>query len=950
MQRKTLTKMLVIVVILIIGLSNIDYTLAVDKIPDYIVTTEGGGTDRYYVLRNDNKLMIDYKTKFLDAVALCKTDLNGDGKIIIHFGNQGNDGNYNEVLDIKPDMNTSSVTGPVTATYTGKLNIIETGFVAGSGLTIPQGVTVTLDGLVMTNEAKTSNNITVWGTLNVQGTSEVKATNLESARMMINNQGTVNVSGGTVHTELSRGIQGGIINITGGEVSTNSSFITVQAVSGDNVTISGGTIYGKAEAMRVYDRATITGGTINSGNYGIILTSGNLTINSGTITASGVAINYDTGTNTQANINISGGSIKGATALYLTAKGTTNITGGAIEGTNKAVFINDNSTASDKANIINISGGTVSGANSALYFGYQSKSHATITGTTIVKSISSNSTISLYKSHVDSSHFAYASIFGTKVYNSSDGTVDITGNTGVTGHDSTHRVIQSDNYTSAKVTGSFFTSPNSFLAWLYSVSPEEILNRTNGVTLQVLEEELVNKNVDENVYLKVGALTVKYDAQGGTVTPTSKNVVNGQIYGTLPTPTRADCVFGGWYTGINGSGDKVVANTFVSITDPSLEQTLYAKWSIEVSFDMNYAGGVAPSAKYVDPNSTYGSYLPTNGITRTGYTFNGWFTAAEGGTKVETTTKVSDINGNPHTLYAQWTANTYTVSFDSNGGSENPTSVSRAFGSAYEIPSAGNKIGYTFDGWYAESTNGTKVTSSSAVNIAKDHTLYARWKAIESTVTFIINGGSSDDIPTTFTSVYGSVYGQLPTVTPLEGKKFAGWYTTSSTESGILVTSTTTVTTTSAHTLYAIYSDLQVYSVSYNGNGHTSGTEAVGAAHYENTIVTVATNTGNLAKTGYEFKGWSTSSLGAVEYSIAEDGTIIPATFTINSNETLYAVWEPISVPVSFDVNANGSTTSPASVPAKTVTFGAVYGDAIETIERAGYKLLGWFTEQILPK
>ena len=103
MQRKTLTKMLVIVVILIIGLSNIDYTLAVDKIPDYIVTTEGGGTDRYYVLRNDNKLMIDYKTKFLDAVALCKTDLNGDGKIIIHFGNQGNDGNYNEVLDIKPE-------------------------------------------------------------------------------------------------------------------------------------------------------------------------------------------------------------------------------------------------------------------------------------------------------------------------------------------------------------------------------------------------------------------------------------------------------------------------------------------------------------------------------------------------------------------------------------------------------------------------------------------------------------------------------------------------------------------------------------------------------------------------------------------------------------------------------------------------------------------------------
>ena len=64
---------------------------------------------------------------------------------------------------------------------------------------------------------------------------------------------------------------------------------------------------------------------------------------------------------------------------------------------------------------------------------------------------------------------------------------------------------------------------------------------------------------------------------------------------------------------------------------------------------------------------TFGSAYSTLATTsRTGYTFAGWFTAASGGTQVTAATIVSTASN--HTLYAQWTANTYTVTFDANGG------------------------------------------------------------------------------------------------------------------------------------------------------------------------------------------------------------------------------------------------------------------------------------------
>ena len=144
--------------------------------------------------------------------------------------------------------------------------------------------------------------------------------------------------------------------------------------------------------------------------------------------------------------------------------------------------------------------------------------------------------------------------------------------------------------------------------------------------------------------------------------------------------------------------------------DFSADLTLYAQWTANtytVTFDANGGGTPTPASKVVTFGSTYGTLATTS---RTGYTFAGWFTAASGGTQVTSATIVSTASN--HTLYAQWTANTYTVTFDANGGGTPvPTSKAVTFGSTYGTLATTSRTGYTFAGWFTAASGGTEVTA-----------------------------------------------------------------------------------------------------------------------------------------------------------------------------------------------------------------------------------------------
>ena len=153
-------------------------------------------------------------------------------------------------------------------------------------------------------------------------------------------------------------------------------------------------------------------------------------------------------------------------------------------------------------------------------------------------------------------------------------------------------------------------------------------------------------------------VTVKlnYDAAGGNLTNTSKNITYGGTYGDLESPERDGYTFTGWYTAANG-GTQITKDTKVEVTS---DQTIYAHWtanSYAVTFNAD-GGTVTASTKNVTFGSTYGE-LPTP--SRSGYTFAGWWTAVDSGEQINAESVVKTASD--HVLYAHWVLNSVSVSY-----------------------------------------------------------------------------------------------------------------------------------------------------------------------------------------------------------------------------------------------------------------------------------------------
>ncbi len=139
------------------------------------------------------------------------------------------------------------------------------------------------------------------------------------------------------------------------------------------------------------------------------------------------------------------------------------------------------------------------------------------------------------------------------------------------------------------------------------------------------------------------------------------------------------------------------------------------------------------------PASTDYNFTPDSRVTsRTGYTFAGWYTATSGGTKVFNVngTLPASVSGYSDsssrwikydanaTLYARWTANTYTLTYNNNSGS-GCTSKTGTYGSTWGSLCTPTRLGFKFNGWYTATSGGTQVTASTTVS--GNQTVYARW-------------------------------------------------------------------------------------------------------------------------------------------------------------------------------------------------------------------------------
>lgn len=127
------------------------------------------------------------------------------------------------------------------------------------------------------------------------------------------------------------------------------------------------------------------------------------------------------------------------------------------------------------------------------------------------------------------------------------------------------------------------------------------------------------------------------------------------------------------------------------------------KKKVTVNYDGN-GGSVSRSSDICYANETYGD-LPS--ATRSGYSFNGWFTSADGGMPVSSSTE--PISNNSHTLYAHWSKSSCTVSLNANGGKVSPASIGVTKGRAYSDLPLPTKEGYSFRGWYTAASGGSRI-------------------------------------------------------------------------------------------------------------------------------------------------------------------------------------------------------------------------------------------------
>ena len=307
--------------------------------------------------------------------------------------------------------------------------------------------------------------------------------------------------------------------------------------------------------------------------------------------------------------------------------------------------------------------------------------------------------------------------------------------------------------------------------------------------------------------------------------------------------------------------------------------------SYTITYNANGGSG-APTAEtknYGEP-LTLSSTVPT----RTGCTFTGWNTAANGsGTAYAS--GASYTENAAATLYAQWTANTYNITYKDKGNvdfsgthaSGHPTT--HTYGTATTLKSA-TKNGYIFEGWFTDSNCTTEVTSLEATAYTSDITLYAKWKQDKPTYTisYDVNGGTGtiasetkieDEVLTLTTS--------KPTRT---GYTFQNWNTKAD-GTGTTYVSGAQYTANAAATLYAQWTANQ-YAITYKDQGNVafSGTHADGhpTTHTYGTATALKTAT----KSGYNFLGWFTKSdcSGTPLASLGETA--------YSANITLYAKWE----------------------------------------------------------
>lgn len=445
----------------------------------------------------------------------------------------------------------------------------------------------------------------------------------------------------------------------------------------------------------------------------------------------------------------------------------------------------------------------------------------------------------------------------------------------------------------------------------------------NSTPVKNIPETVKMGTADKTFTANWSPITYIIEFNTGDGSPVQNQTIEYKGKVTRPEdPSREGYTFGGWYTGDTFAEaydfDKEVIESF----------TLYAKWNIKtytVTFESK--GGGAVAEQRADHGST--AQKPDDPV-REGYTFDGWYIDEEYKTAFNFNTPVtSDL-----TLYAKWSKLSFTVTFDSKGGSA-IESQKVDYNEMAAEPPVPVREGYIFGGWYIDKDYNTVYDFDTAVT--SNLTLYAKWSPITYSVVFNKNSEAAEGSMEVQSFVYDKAEGLTVNGFTRTGYTFDGWNTkadgTGKNYEDEEIVSNLSAVNEGTVNLYAKW-QANRYTVRFNGNGSTSGSMAD-----QNFFYDIAQNlsANGFSRTGYSFSGWNTKDDGTGT-SYAAGAQVRNLLSENNAFVTLYAQWTKEQYTITFKYDSNNVYR----------TIKQDYGTQITppaNPERTGYDFNGWNVE-----
>lgn len=484
--------------------------------------------------------------------------------------------------------------------------------------------------------------------------------------------------------------------------------------------------------------------------------------------------------------------------------------------------------------------------------------------------------------------------------------------------------------------------------------------------------------------------TLTFRLNGGSLGEGSSNELSA-LYEeaiTLPMPEREGYGFSGWYTDPSFSEESLFTDTVMDAED----RELFAKWTEgEYGYTVNHYKQNVDGRGYTLAQSESGTGLMDHDVTPARKTYEG-FTAPAADTTLTIGAKPTDnvvnyyytrnqyplswdlsggnADGQTYTqgsvyygaaiippvpaikgysyswdtapaatmpaqalIYtAGWTANSYAVSFQTDGGtvvSGDVRTRTVAFDSAYGELAVLEKTGYTFDGWAMQ--NGDAVLADTLVGTDSDHTLYAQFTPIVYSVTYHNVDGALHPNPAVFTVEAGGI-----TLADAEkpGYSFLGWFADED-----LTVPAAVIEAGGIHDreFYAKWAE-RAYTVTFHSNNGEDLTTVQSFTYTEEKALDIKPET--YARYGYTFLGWSTES-GDKTPLYTDGQTVSKLSPADNGAVHLYAVWKPTLYEIRYE-NMDGAVNA-ADNPVNFSIENNMF--TLHEPARTGYAFDGWYLD-----